>query len=136
MILPSEEFFVPALNVVSADGFFNLLHLPILRKNDHHGSIAFVGHHHDRSLVDRVLINVIAAGSFHHVNLHGGVLVHFEVSFVGQPGIKLLVPLAYQDKLQKIQVSINQDFSKMKYMIITGISLNERQVSLVPLKYI
>lgn len=98
MVLPSEEFFVPALNMVSADVFFKLLHLPILRKNDHHGSISFVGHHHDRSLVDRVLINVIAASSFHHVNLHGGVLVHFEVSFVGQFCIKWLVPLAYQEK--------------------------------------
>lgn len=96
--------------MVSADGFFNLLHLSIIRKNDHHGSIAFVGHHHDRSLIDRVLIDVIAAGSFHHVNFHGGVLVHLEVSFLGQCCIKWLVPLPYQDKWQELQVSVNQDF--------------------------
>lgn len=98
VVLPSEEFFMPGLKMVSADVFFNLLHLSIIRKNDHHGSIAFVGHHHDCSLVHRVLIDVIAAGSFHHVNLHGGVFVHFELSFVGQCCIKWLVPLPYQDK--------------------------------------
>ncbi len=125
-VLPSEEFIMPVLKMMPADVFFNLLHLPIIRKNDHHGCIAFVWHHHDRSLVDRVLIDVIAASSFHHVNLHGVSLSTLKSALLVSCASNGLSHFPIRTKCKNFRSA-----STKTYLIVITwiIALNEREVS-------
>lgn len=90
--LPFEHFAKPVFDAVPVDVFLHLLHFPLIRQNDNHGGVAFVGNLDDRGGVIPVMVEVIAPISLHHVHSHLSVLIHMEVGFVSLIYIEGLLP--------------------------------------------
>lgn len=93
-LLPSSQLVMPIPQEVLVDFALQLAHLALIRQNNHHGGVALVGHHDNFGVVVKVIVEIKSAGSFHHVHLDLGVLVHVEILPLGQIGIEWLLPLS------------------------------------------
>lgn len=97
-LLPSCQLIVPVLEVAFVDFALQLAHFALIRQNKHHGGVAFVGHHENTGVVIEVIVEIISAGSFHHIDLDCGVLVHVEIFLLGPVCIKWFLPLSCLNK--------------------------------------
>lgn len=95
--LPSCQLIVPTPEVALVDFGLQLAHLAVIRQDNHHGCVALVGHHENSGVVVKVVVEIISAGSFHHVDLDLGVLVHVEILLLSLVGIERLLPLSCLD---------------------------------------
>lgn len=96
-LLPSCQLIVPSPEVALVDFALQLTHLALVRQNNHHGGVALVGQHENSGVVVKVIVEIISAGSFHHVDLDPGVLVHIEILPLSLVGIEWLLPLSCFD---------------------------------------
>lgn len=93
-LLPSSQLIVPSPEVVLVDFALQLAHPALIRQDNHHGGVALVGYHENFGVVVIVMVEIISAGSFHHVDLDPGVHVHVEVLLLGVVGIEWFLPLS------------------------------------------
>lgn len=95
--LPSCQVIVPSPEVALVDFGLQFAHLAVIRQDNHHGGVALVGHHENSGVVVKVVVEIVSAGSFHHVDLDPGVLVHVEILLLGLVDIERLLPLSCLD---------------------------------------
>lgn len=91
-LLP-EKGVMPVSDIVLVYEALHLLHLALIRQDDHHGGVALVGQHDHRGVVVVIIIKIIAACPAHHVHLHLGGLVYVEVSLFGEVAVEGFLPL-------------------------------------------
>lgn len=93
-LLPSCQLIVPFSEVSPVDFALQLAHLAFIGQNKHHGGVALVGHHENFGVVIKVVVELISARSFHHIDLDCGVFVHVEILLLGLVCIKWFLPLS------------------------------------------
>lgn len=81
-------------NEFLGESLLQMLHLPIIRQDEDGSGVAQVIHQQDPAGQGTAVMHVKHAQAVHHGHLHGGGLIHVEVSFFSVLCIEGLLPLS------------------------------------------